>query len=87
MEDEDEEEKKAVRKRTVVDVPLDRRSARLSLTKRAQDVLVRKRTRSWHAALAGSIAGGLAILCEKRNRRGVLAQQMFVRCVSFASSR
>ncbi|KAJ6588609.1 hypothetical protein B0H19DRAFT_1100265 [Mycena capillaripes] len=56
-----------------------RRSARLSLSAAAQMVLVRKRTRRWHSALAGAIAGSLAILWEKRNRRGVIAQQMFVR--------
>ncbi|KAJ7243947.1 hypothetical protein C8J57DRAFT_57448 [Mycena rebaudengoi] len=56
-----------------------RRSARLSLSAHAQMVLIRKRTRKWHAALAGAISGGLAILWEKRSRRGVIAQQMFVR--------
>ncbi|KAJ7634980.1 hypothetical protein FB45DRAFT_910404 [Roridomyces roridus] len=56
-----------------------RRSARLSLSANAHMALIRKRTRRWHAALAGAIAGSLAILWEKRNRRGVIAQQMFVR--------
>ncbi|KAJ7625184.1 hypothetical protein B0H17DRAFT_1164420 [Mycena rosella] len=56
-----------------------RRSARLSLSAHAQMVLIRKRTRRWHAALAGAISGCLAIFWEKRNRRGVIAQQMFVR--------
>ncbi|KAJ7913851.1 hypothetical protein B0H13DRAFT_458894 [Mycena leptocephala] len=56
-----------------------RRSARLSLSAHAQMALVRKRTRRWHSALAGAIAGSLAILWEKRTRRGVIAQQMFVR--------
>lgn len=42
---------------------------------------MRKRTRRWHAAFAGAVAGGLAILCEKKGRRGVIAQQLFVRCV------
>ncbi|KAJ7640705.1 hypothetical protein DFH06DRAFT_1477655 [Mycena polygramma] len=56
-----------------------RRAARLSLSAAAHMVLVRKRTRRWHSALAGAIAGGLAILWEKRTRRGVIAQQMFVR--------
>lgn len=58
-----------------------RRSARLSLSAAAHMVLVRKRTRRWHSALAGAIAGSLAILWEKRNRRGVIGQQMFVRYV------
>ncbi|KAF7331614.1 hypothetical protein MKEN_00041000 [Mycena kentingensis (nom. inval.)] len=35
--------------------------------------------RTWHAALAGTVAGGLSILWEKRSRRIVLAQQLFVR--------
>ncbi|KAF8885816.1 hypothetical protein BD779DRAFT_1442157 [Infundibulicybe gibba] len=49
------------------------------LSAHAQLAMVRKRTRRWHAALAGLLAGGLAIGCEKRNRRGIIAQQMFVR--------
>jgi len=49
------------------------------LTARAQMVLIRKRVRRWHSALAGFVAGGLAIMCEKQNRRGVISQQMFVR--------
>ncbi|KAJ3555565.1 hypothetical protein NP233_g12179 [Leucocoprinus birnbaumii] len=36
-------------------------------------------TRRWHAALAGAVAGGLAISWEKRSRRGLIAQQLFVR--------
>ena len=54
---------------------------RAHLTARAQLVLIRKSVRRWHAALAGAVAGGLAIMCEKRNRRGVISQQMFVRYV------
>lgn len=65
---------------TVVEVPLrSQRTARLSLSAQAQMILVRKRTRRWHAALAGAIAGGLAIIWEGRSRRGVIAQQLFVR--------
>ncbi|KAJ7691575.1 hypothetical protein B0H17DRAFT_934866 [Mycena rosella] len=56
-----------------------RRPPRLSLSAHAQMVLVRKRTRRWHSALAGAISGGLAILWEKRSRRSVIAQQFFVR--------
>ncbi|KAF9529347.1 hypothetical protein CPB83DRAFT_765090 [Crepidotus variabilis] len=56
-----------------------RRKERLSLSKRAQELLVRKQTRRWHAALAGGIAGGLAIMWEARSRRAVISQQMFVR--------
>ncbi|KAJ7126249.1 hypothetical protein C8R44DRAFT_122869 [Mycena epipterygia] len=55
---------------------LHRRSPRLSLSAHAQMVLVRKRTRRWHSALAGAVSGGLAILCEKRSRRSVIAQQL-----------
>ncbi|GLB34301.1 putative peroxisome organization [Lyophyllum shimeji] len=64
---------------TPLHVPLARRTARLSLSTSAQLLLIRKRTRRWHAALAGAIAGGLAIMWEKRSRRSVIAQQMFVR--------
>ncbi|KAJ6570916.1 hypothetical protein DFH09DRAFT_1153350 [Mycena vulgaris] len=82
FEDEDDEEEMDL-PRTVSypGTPLHqrRRSARLSLSAHAQMVLVRKRTRRWHAALAGALSGCLAILWEKRNRRGVIAQQMFVR--------
>jgi len=67
----------------ILEVPLEKRKARLSLTKRAQTMLVRKQTQRWHAALAGAIAGGLAIMWETRRRRGVIAQQMFVRYVFF----
>ncbi|KAG5651486.1 hypothetical protein H0H81_008486 [Sphagnurus paluster] len=71
----------AERPTSTLRVPLARRnrSARLSLSAHAQLALIRKKTRRWHAALAGAIAGGLAIMWEKRSRRGVIAQQMFVR--------
>jgi hypothetical protein len=60
--------------------PEDRRRQRLlSLTANAQLALIRKRVRRWHAALAGAVAGGLAIMCENRSRRGIISQQMFVR--------
>ncbi|KAJ7037997.1 hypothetical protein C8F04DRAFT_1035202 [Mycena alexandri] len=58
---------------------LRERAPRLSLSAHAQMVLVRKRTRRWHSALAGAISGGLAVLWEKRNRQTFLAQQIFVR--------
>ena len=64
---------------TSIEVPLERRKGRLSLSKRAQKLLVRKKIRRWHAALAGALAGGLAIMCEKRGRKGIISQQMFVR--------
>ncbi|KAF9441977.1 hypothetical protein P691DRAFT_711032 [Macrolepiota fuliginosa MF-IS2] len=64
---------------TTVMVPTNRRRTRLSLSTRTRLILIRKRTRRWHAALAGAIAGGLAIIWEKRSRRGLIAQQFFVR--------
>lgn len=67
---------------TTLQVPLPKlpkRNARLSLSAHAQLALIRKKTRKWHAALAGALAGGLAIMLEKRGRRGVIAQQLFVR--------
>lgn len=71
--------------KSIVDVPVptpNRREARLSLSAHAQMVLVRKKTRRWHAAIAGAIAGGLAIMWEKKSRRLIIAQQMFVRSAS-----
>ncbi|KAJ7050884.1 hypothetical protein C8F01DRAFT_674657 [Mycena amicta] len=58
---------------------LRRRGPRLSLSAHAQMVLSQRKTRRWHAALAGSISGGLAVMWEKRSRRIVFAQQLFVR--------
>lgn len=52
---------------------------RLSLSARTQLILIRKKTRRWHAALAGAIAGSIAITLEKRSRRSLIAQQLFVR--------
>jgi len=40
---------------------------------------VRKKTRRWQSMLAGSVAGGLAIMFEKKGNRIGVAQQMFVR--------
>ncbi len=70
--------------KSIVDVPptANRRDARLTLSAHAQMVLVRKKTRRCHAAIAGAIAGGLAIMWEKKSRRLIIAQQMFVRSVS-----
>lgn len=64
---------------SAVEFPFADCNAHLALSKRAQEILVRKKTRKWHAALAGAVAGGLAIIWEARSRRGVIAQQMFVR--------
>ena len=57
------------------------RRARLSVNAQAHQVWVRKRTRWWYSAFAGSLAGAIAILFEKRSRRVGIAQQMFVRYV------
>lgn len=56
-----------------------KRTERLSLSTQAQRILVRKKAKRWYAALAGAIAGGLAVMWEKRGRRITIAQQMFVR--------
>ncbi|KAA1466654.1 hypothetical protein DENSPDRAFT_767742 [Dentipellis sp. KUC8613] len=58
---------------------VSRRSARLSTTAQAHQIWVRKKTRRWHAIVAGAVAGGLAIAFEKRSRRVTIAQQLFVR--------
>ena len=64
-----------------VPIPTSKRKARLSLSASAQLTLIRKKTRRWHAALAGALAGGIAIMWEKRARRRDIAQQLFVRYV------
>ncbi|KAF7791769.1 hypothetical protein EIP86_002793 [Pleurotus ostreatoroseus] len=58
---------------------LQERKARLSISAQAHQVWVRKKTRRWYSVVAGALAGGLAILCEKEGRRTGIAQQMFVR--------
>ncbi|KAJ7822258.1 hypothetical protein B0H14DRAFT_2519014 [Mycena olivaceomarginata] len=57
---------------------LRRRAPSLSLSAHAKMDIVRKPTRRWESALAGAISG-LAIFWEKRGRRVVIAQQLFVR--------
>lgn len=61
------------------EVALPKHKARLSLSAHAQLVFLRKHTRRWHAALAGAIAGCFAIAWEKKSRREIIAQQLFVR--------
>jgi len=56
---------------------------RLHLSARAQSILIRKKTRRWHATVAGAVAGGLAIIWEKKNRRSLISQQLFVRSVAW----
>ncbi|KAI6124218.1 hypothetical protein EDD16DRAFT_1691315 [Pisolithus croceorrhizus] len=56
-----------------------KRRVRFSLSAHAQEVWVRKRSHRWHAALAGALAGSLAVMFEKRSRRIAIAQQLFVR--------
>ncbi|KAF7318048.1 hypothetical protein HMN09_00312500 [Mycena chlorophos] len=51
----------------------------LSLSAHAQLILGKQHSRRWHAALAGAVAGGLAVMCEKQGRRAMYAQQLFVR--------
>lgn len=55
------------------------RQLRLSASGRARQAWTKKRTRAWFSVVAGSIAGGVAILFEKRARRVAIGQQMFVR--------
>jgi hypothetical protein len=64
---------------STLEVPLTQRTARLSLSAQAQLMFLRKQTRRWHAAFAGALASGVAIMWEKRSRRGIIAQQLFVR--------
>jgi len=62
-----------------------RRSARLSASAKARQIWIHKNTHRWHAIAAGAIAGGLAVMFEKRSRRTVIAQQLFVRYGHFPS--
>jgi len=57
---------------------------KLSAQAVAHEIWVRKRGRRWHAFLAGTLGGGIAIMFEKQGRRVGIAQQMFVRCVSLS---
>jgi len=54
---------------------LAKRSSQLSIN--AQ--FLRKQSKRWHAALAGFIAGGIAVAFEAKSRRLVIGQQLFVR--------
>ncbi|KAF8520730.1 hypothetical protein BU17DRAFT_75560 [Hysterangium stoloniferum] len=54
-------------------------SRRLSTQAKAHQEWVRKRTKRWHAIVAGAVAGGLSLLFEKKRRRVTIAQQLFVR--------
>ncbi|KAF9226931.1 hypothetical protein BS17DRAFT_776359 [Gyrodon lividus] len=64
---------------TPLEIPLAERQPRLSLSAQAHQQWVRKKTRRWHAVLAGAIAGSVAVMFEKRTRRVTIAQQIFVR--------
>ncbi len=66
--------------------PGDRHEARLSSSAQVHQIWVRRKTRRWHSVLAGAIAGVIAISFEKRSRRDVIAQQLFVRYVSIPPS-
>jgi hypothetical protein len=61
--------------------PGDRREARLSTSAQVHQTWVRKKTRRWHAVLAGAVAGAVSVSFEKRSRQVVIAQQLFVRYV------
>ncbi|KAF8432934.1 hypothetical protein L210DRAFT_3412832 [Boletus edulis BED1] len=76
FEDDEIEESVAV---SPIEVPLSERQPRLSLSAQAHQQWVRKKTRRWYAVVAGAIAGGIAIMFEKRSRRLIIAQQLFVR--------
>ncbi|EIW76437.1 hypothetical protein CONPUDRAFT_85000 [Coniophora puteana RWD-64-598 SS2] len=65
--------------RPVPRVMMAQRHARLSSAAQAHQEWVRKKTRRWHSVLAGAVAGGLAVMFEKRSRRITIAQQLFVR--------
>lgn len=77
--EEDEEEESVAA--TPLEIPLSERQARLSLSAQAHQQWLHKKTRQWHAVVAGAIAGGMAIMFEKRSRRLIIAQQLFVRSV------
>ncbi|KAL5487505.1 hypothetical protein ACEPAI_5613 [Sanghuangporus weigelae] len=57
----------------------ERRRGRLSFRAEAHEMWIRKKTRRWHAVVAGALSGGLPLLFEKKGRRVTIAQQMFVR--------
>jgi hypothetical protein len=54
-----------------------------SLTLRSEEVAERRGFihQPWHAALAGSVAGGVAVLLEKPSHRASVGQQLLVRYV------
>jgi len=79
--DDDDDIKVQVPITTPSGVP-SHRETRLHLSARAQSILIKKKTRRWHATFAGAVAGGLAIIWEKKNRRGLISQQLFVRSVA-----
>lgn len=57
------------------------RQLRLSASGRARHQWAKKRARVWFSVVAGAIAGGVAIMFERRSRRVAIGQQMFVRSV------
>ena len=59
--------------------PRPPREARLSINAQAHQQWVRKKTRRWHALIAGAVAGGAAVLFEKKSRQTIISQQLFVR--------
>ena len=57
------------------------RQLRLSVSGRAHHEWTRKRTKAWFSVVAGAVAGGVAIMFERRSRRVTIGQQVFVRSV------
>lgn len=76
---ESQDEEDLVLPVTMKPTPSERRRGRLSFRAQTHELWVRKKTRRWHSVLAGAVAGGVGVLFEKRSRRIVIAQQLFVR--------
>ena len=64
---------------TIAPLPSERRRGKLSFRAQVHETWVRKKTRPWHAIVAGAVSGGVGILFEKKSRRVTIAQQLFVR--------
>ena len=62
-------------------LPSFKRHGRLSMSAKAHQEWVHKKTRRWYSVVAGAIAGAISIRCESVDRRMGIAQQMFVRYV------
>lgn len=60
------------------------RKLRLSVSGRARHEWTKKRTKAWFSVVAGAVAGGVAIMFERRSRRVTIGQQVFVRSVKIS---